>query len=117
MTMSIIFRFDTFFETPDGTEICLCCWCDYSPGRRGRYSGPPEKCYPDEPSEYSLSELRVEIVGKKRRPQPKLRPITKEELTLLGCETEEELLERIALDREDNIEEAAADFLCSRDFG
>lgn len=25
---------------------------DYIPGRPGRYSGPPENCYPDEPGEF-----------------------------------------------------------------
>jgi hypothetical protein len=34
---------------------------EYSPGRPGRYSGPPERCYPDEPAE--LCVLNVLING------------------------------------------------------
>lgn len=33
---------------------------DYTPGTPGRYSGPPEKCYPDEPSEIEFTSLTVD---------------------------------------------------------
>ena len=33
----------------------------YSPGRPGRTSGPPEKCYPDEPAELDIEKLTALI--------------------------------------------------------
>ena len=30
---------------------------DYTPGQRGRFSGPPEDCYPDEPEEISVTKV------------------------------------------------------------
>ena len=31
----------------------------YTPGLPGRYSGPPERCYPDEPSEFDVDTLHI----------------------------------------------------------
>ena len=36
---------------------------DYSPFRPGRYSGPPEKCYPDEPEELEIESIRILETG------------------------------------------------------
>lgn len=33
---------------------------DYTPGTPGRYYGPPENCYPDEPSETEITALTVD---------------------------------------------------------
>lgn len=33
---------------------------DYTPGTPGRYSGPPEKCYPHEPPEVEITALTVD---------------------------------------------------------
>ena len=32
---------------------------DYSPGQRGRTDGPPEDCYPDEPSNFEIEDILV----------------------------------------------------------
>ena len=32
---------------------------DYSPGRPGRYSGPPENCCEAEPAEYLINEVKI----------------------------------------------------------
>ena len=32
---------------------------DYSPFRPGRYSGPPEDCYPDEPEEFYIATITI----------------------------------------------------------
>jgi hypothetical protein len=36
-------------------------WYFYTPEQRGRYSGPPEDCYPDEPAEVDISRVEVAI--------------------------------------------------------
>ena len=35
----------------------------YDPGTPGRYSGPPENCYPDEPAELELVAVRHELLS------------------------------------------------------
>lgn len=39
---------------PDHEDFCITFEVYYSPGTPGRYSGPPEDCYPDEPAEVEL---------------------------------------------------------------
>ena len=40
-------------------EYTLLIECDYSPLRRGRFSGPPEDCYPDEPEELEITSITL----------------------------------------------------------
>ena len=39
-----------------GDVDCVIAY-DYSPAQRGRYSGPPEDCYPDEPAEVDITDV------------------------------------------------------------
>jgi hypothetical protein len=38
-------------------EVDLLLVCNYEPGDPGRYSGPPEKCYPATASEVAVSDI------------------------------------------------------------
>lgn len=56
---------------------------EYTPGQRGRFSGPPEKCYPDEPSELNI--VQVLINGEWLDPQDLIHPDVLERWTDTLC--------------------------------
>lgn len=51
------------FETRVAGIPCICKVTYFSPGAPGRYSGPPEDCYPEEPVEFEF-----EILDSRGRP-------------------------------------------------
>jgi len=57
------FTFETTITIPVKVKVY-----GYTSGKPGRFSGPPEKCYPDEPAEWSHLEYFIEVErgGKKQ---------------------------------------------------
>lgn len=47
----------------DGSEVVIKVAYDYEPGDPGRYSGPPEDCYPAIEEEWTFTALWVDAVG------------------------------------------------------
>lgn len=47
-----------------GCDRDVRLWYYYTPFQRGRYSGPPEDCYPDEPAEVEFVKFEVIWEGK-----------------------------------------------------
>lgn len=43
------------------TELTVAGW--YTPAVSGKLSGPPEDCYPEEPSEFEIEDILVEGVS------------------------------------------------------
>lgn len=57
-----------YAETEEGDEIAYDVEGTVEPARRGRYSGPPELCYPDEGGEVEvMSAWRVEGEGQREK--------------------------------------------------
>jgi hypothetical protein len=58
------------YETQFDLGLALGCdrdvrlWYFYTPEQRGRYSGPPEDCYPDEPAEVEFTKFEIIWEGK-----------------------------------------------------
>lgn len=66
---------------------------EYTPGRAGKYYGPPERCYPDESPEYDFNSadmsLVVEIRDKKHifKADPELADLYDEDIQIAAdCE-------------------------------
>lgn len=47
-----------------GCDQDVRVWFYYSPYQPGRYSGPPENCYPDEPAEVDVSKFEWKHLDK-----------------------------------------------------
>ena len=48
----------SFTTKPLGESECLIEF-EFTPGRAGRYFGPPEDCYPDEPAEVTILQVLI----------------------------------------------------------
>lgn len=59
-------EYDTQFDLglALGCDRDVRLWYFYTPFQRGRYSGPPEDCYPDEPAEVEFTKFEVVWEGK-----------------------------------------------------
>lgn len=53
---SIPFESVVYREGPEGDAVEVPITGHFTPGVRGRLYGPPENCYPDEPSELELEQ-------------------------------------------------------------
>ena len=53
--MKTSLTFDTWIDDGVPAKVVAFYW----PGRPGKYSGPPEKCYEDEPDEMSIMSVIV----------------------------------------------------------
>lgn len=63
------------FETRIAGIPCICHVTHYTPVIPGRFSGPPEDCYPDEGGEFEF-----EVLDRNGRPAPWLeRKLTSED--------------------------------------
>lgn len=52
-----------------GCDRDISVWYYFTPEQRGRYSGPPEDCYPDEPAEVEITKIEW-VVGNNRYELP-----------------------------------------------
>jgi hypothetical protein len=80
----------------------------YHPARPGRFSGPPENCFPDEPAEWDYCEYFIEVEGNK-----KLVKLPDEIEKIIAEDMDDEINERgefkLAVDEEDALIRKAED--------
>lgn len=82
---------DTQFTTKVSGIPCICEVTHFIRARPGRYSGPPEDCYPDEPSEFEFNILDT----KGRRAEWLENKLTQDDIERLEDEWEVSILETI----------------------
>jgi len=80
---------------------------DYSPGRAGKYSGPWEDCYPDEPEELEFEVVSGLVYDEGGNAKDLGRNGCASVAELYAEEIEARLLDRIHEDRDDRDWEAA----------
>jgi hypothetical protein len=81
--------FETTVEL-EGNEVEVTVEYSYSPGTPGKFYGPPENCYPDEPAECEVEVIYLTADKAKTDIMPKLSTETIEQVFEQACGTGEE---------------------------
>lgn len=87
-------------------ENDLTVFYNYTPAQAGRYSGPPEDCYPDEPEEIEIVDVSADGVVLKKRILSNLLEILQDD---------DDLAIAISENEKDEADEARADYEESQD--